>query len=150
METNEKQTARKVGFVSAMCAATGVPLGWGAKMQFGFGWWIVPVAALGAGGLAWFMYDLAGVRTGVKQAWREVTGWKPDWARVGRLFKIWFYVGVVFSSAFLLLGILIPDIPASLLVAWLVVWNVFVGIFSMMMSEQLETSENQPPMSLKR
>lgn len=95
---NEKQTARKVGYVSAMCAAIGVFLGWGAKMQFDLGWWIVPIVALGAGSLAWLMYDLAGVLAGVKQVLREVTGWKPDWQRVARFFKVWLYGSLGFTG----------------------------------------------------
>jgi hypothetical protein len=101
---DEKQIARKVGYVSAMCIAIGVFLGWGAKIQFNLGWWIVPVTSVVMGSLAWLMCDFAGVITGVKQALREVTGWKPDRARVIRFFKLWFYWWMTFAGGMIWLS----------------------------------------------
>lgn len=92
------QTARKIGFVSAACAAIGVLLAWGAKLQFNFGLWIVFVGGLASGGLAWLMYDFAGVIAGVKQAWSDLRGWEPDRKKFKRFFKIWSHTTVIASG----------------------------------------------------
>ncbi|MEK7585372.1 MAG: hypothetical protein AAB455_02585 [Patescibacteria group bacterium] len=106
-EKTVPQTGRKIGFVSAACAAIGVLLAWGARLQFDLGLWIVFIGGLASGSLAWLMYDFAGVITGVKQAWREawasVKGWKPTKNRIRRfiyafvaLQGIWFWFLVFF------------------------------------------------------
>ncbi|MFH1170013.1 MAG: hypothetical protein V1704_00360 [Candidatus Vogelbacteria bacterium] len=128
-------------YTIVMCVAIGVLLGWGAKMQFSLGWWIVPVFALLAGSLAWVMCDFAGVLAGVKKAWQEVAGWKPDRARVVRFFKLWFYwsmsfVGGIFWFTLFLIFLMStsaqeksdPLNPANLVVLALVLTSISAGL----------------------
>jgi len=74
-----RNDSRQIAFACSIGTALGISLGLGASIQFNFGWWVILIGAVVGGSFAFLAYDFKLVFSMLKQVYRDLCGWEPDW-----------------------------------------------------------------------